>query len=222
MNPKIATSHLIVFGVILTGIGLFLAPRAYAHCDTLAGPVVTDAKKAIETNDVGPVLKWVRLQDEEEIRSLFVKTVQARGKGSDVQELVDMHFFETLVRVHRAGEGAPYMGLRPADTPLEPGIEAAEKALESGSEGALVQALQTRLQLRVHESFQRALEARKHKDESVEAGREYVEAYVGYIHYIERVHAAVSGRVTHERGTAADNYPDAEGSAPEGAETHQH
>lgn len=197
MDMKTTISSLATLGLIFAGLGIIVPAGAWAHCDTLSGPVVTDARKAIETKDVDPVLKWIGPGDEEEIRSLFDKTLQAREKGEDVRELVDMHFFETLVRVHRAGEGAPYTGLKPADTPVDPGIEAAEEALESESDGALVGALQAQLESNVHERFQRTVEAKKHKDKSVAAGREYVEAYVDYVHYVERLHVALAGTSPH-------------------------
>lgn len=207
-------------GLILAGLGIVLPSGAWAHCDTLSGPVVTDAQKAIETQDLDPVLKWIRPDDEEEIRSLFDKTLQARQKGKDVQELVDMHFFETLVRVHRAGEGAPYTGLRPADTPVEPGVEAAEKALESESSDALVEALQAKLESNIHERLERTVDAKKHKDESVAAGRKYVEAYVDYIHYVERLHVVMSGTSAHGHEAEANEHVEA--AAPETAKAHQH
>ncbi|NUM53440.1 MAG: hypothetical protein HUU46_07340 [Candidatus Hydrogenedentes bacterium] len=207
-------------GLILTGLGIVLPSGAWAHCDTLSGPVVTDAQKAIETQDLDPVLKWIRPDDEAEIRSLFGKTLQARQKGKDAQELVDMHFFETLVRVHRAGEGAPYTGLKPADTPVEPGIEAAEKALESESSGALVEALQAKLESNIHERLERTVEAKKHKDESVAAGRKYVEAYVDYIHYVERLYVVMSGTSAHGHEAEANEHVEA--AAPETAKAHQH
>ncbi len=53
-------------------------------------------------------------------------------KGKEARELADRFFFETLVRVHRAGEGAPYTGLKPAGT-VEAAIAAADKALQAGS-----------------------------------------------------------------------------------------
>ncbi|GMW01625.1 MAG: hypothetical protein AMXMBFR84_27620 [Candidatus Hydrogenedentota bacterium] len=207
-------------GLILAGLEIVLPSGAWAHCDTLSGPVVTDAQKAIETRDLDPVLKWIRPDDEEEIRSLFDKTVQVRQKGKDVQELVDMHFFETLVRVHRAGEGAPYTGLKPAGTPVEPGIEAADKALESESSGALVEALEAKLESSIHERLERTVEAKKHKDESVAAGRKYVEAYVDYIHYVERLHVVMSGTSAHGHEAEADEHVKA--AATETSKAHEH
>ena len=89
---------LVVLSVIMPG-------AARAHCDTLDGPVVADAKAALQKGDVEPVLKWVRADDEKEIREAFAKTLKVRGLGDDSRDLADYHFFETLVRSHRAGEG---------------------------------------------------------------------------------------------------------------------
>ncbi|HAS53851.1 MAG TPA: hypothetical protein DCS42_06830, partial [Nitrospiraceae bacterium] len=109
---------------------------AVAHCDTLDGPVVADARKALDKGDVTPVLKWVRQDDEKEIRELFTKTLVVRKKGKEARELADLYFFETLVRIHRAGEGAPYTGLK--HEAAEPIILAVDKALDTGSAAHVV------------------------------------------------------------------------------------
>jgi len=100
---------------VMVGIGvcawLLAQSVASAHCDTLDGPVVTEGKTALEKGDVTPVLKWVKKEYESEIRTAFEKTLVVRSKGLEASELADMYFFETLVRLHRAGEGAPYTGL---------------------------------------------------------------------------------------------------------------
>lgn len=222
MNTKTTFNRLVVMGLIVTGAALVPAYLAYAHCDTLSGPVVTDAQTAIKTKDVTPVLKWVRPEDEREIKALFEQTLAARQQSAGVQELVDLHFFETLVRVHRAGEGAPYTGLKPADTPLEPGIEVAETALASESDGALVHALQKELESSVHARFERVAETKKHKDDSVEAGRAYVAAYVDYIHYVEALHAILSGAATHGHEQEKDEHSQAETAPSKPGDTHRH
>ncbi|MGH8640573.1 MAG: DUF6448 family protein, partial [Burkholderiales bacterium] len=91
-----------------------LAAWAIGHCDTLDGPVVTLARKALETGNVNHVLPWVRPEDEPEIRRAFDHALAVRKLGCEARDLADRHFFETLVRVHRAAEGAPYTGLKPA------------------------------------------------------------------------------------------------------------
>ncbi len=183
---------------ILTGI-LLLHPKAvFAHCDTLDGPVVLAAKAALEKDDVTPVLKWVKPEHEGEIRAAFKKTLAVRSKGPEAKELADMYFFEALVRVHRAGEGAPYTGLKPAGSDLGPAVAGADKALETGDIDSLVKLLTEDAAAGIHKRFHHAFEAKKHAEDSVEAGREFVEAYVEFVHYVERLHNdAITSAVHH-------------------------
>ena len=110
------------FGSVATAVILLVlatAGNALGHCDTLDGPVVNLARQALAKGDVKIVLPWVAADKEAEIRKAFDLAVAVRGKGEKERELADTYFFETLVRVHRAGEGAPYTGLKPAG--LDPG-----------------------------------------------------------------------------------------------------
>ena len=114
---KTVVTFLILVGAMLfvdSDSAPFLYPFVFAHCDTLDGPVVKTARAALEKGDVTPILKWVKKENEAEIRDLFKKTLSVRSKGKEAQELADMYFLETLVRVHRAGEGEPYTGLKPS------------------------------------------------------------------------------------------------------------
>jgi hypothetical protein len=184
---------------------LVAAPRpALAHCDTLNGPVVTDAQKALDSGDLTSVLKWVKTDAEPEIRVAFARTLAVRESGPAARDLADTWFYETLVRVHRAGEGAPYTGLKPAGTNVEPGIEAADHALESGSIEPLVKELTAAIDASVRDRFRLAANAAREKDASVQAGREYVEAYVQFIHYVERLHQEVTGPASVEHHHAEE------------------
>lgn len=169
-------------------LGLSAAAWAGAHCDTLDGPVVAEARIALEKGDVTPLLKWVRKEDEKEIRAAFQQARAVRDKGPDSRGLADQYFFETLVRIHRAGEGAPYTGLKAAGSELGPAVAGSDEALESGSVDALVKLVTDKAAAGVRERFQRVAEKRKHADESVEAGREFVAAYVEFVHYTERLY----------------------------------
>ena len=181
----------LVLIVMIVGVLLMTATPARAHCDTEDGPVVSDAKAALASGDVTPVLKWVRPADESEIRAAFATTLAVRGVGDASRELADTWFFETLVRVHRAGEGAPYTGLKPAGTPLDPAVGLSDRALESGNADALVNALTSHLTEGLRTRFRKASELQKHAGDSVAAGRAYVAAYVEFVHYAERIHQAV-------------------------------
>src|SRR5512138_2915043 len=103
-------SRIIPFSLIAFTL---LWPRpAAAHCDTMGGPVIADAKVALAKGDLTPVLKWVKPENEPEVRTAFTQTLKVRAQGPEARELADRYFFETLVRIHRAGEGAPYTGLK--------------------------------------------------------------------------------------------------------------
>src|SRR5512134_1549988 len=113
--------------VVATVVGLGLTPYPVgAHCDSVEGPVVQDARRALAQGDPTPVLKWVRPEHEAEIRDAFQQTLAVRGKGDDAQRLADRYFFETLVRIHRAGDGEAFTALKPARQ-VDPGIAAADK-----------------------------------------------------------------------------------------------
>jgi hypothetical protein len=191
------TKHLgmLVF-IMIFGSMFFFTNSLYAHCDTLEGPVVETARKALASGDVTPLLKWVAADDEQMIRTAFQKTLDVRKLGTQARDLADMYFFETLVRIHRAGEGAPYTGLKPG-TATDPAVALADKALESGSVDKLVNTLTDATAKGIRERFQRALKARKHADESVAAGREFVEAYVIFTHYVEGLHTIIKGATGH-------------------------
>jgi Family of unknown function (DUF6448) len=166
---------------------------ALGHCDGLDGPVVTVARKALETGNVNLVLPWVRTEDEGEIRKVFDQARSVRKLGAEARELADMHFFETLVRIHRAGEGAPFGGLQPAGRDLGPAVPAADKALENGSIEPVEKLLTDAVRNGVHRHFDAALGRRNFDPDDVEAGRAYVEAYVTYVHYVERLWQTAHG-----------------------------
>jgi hypothetical protein len=55
----------------------------------------------------------MRLTLKKRFRKLCVRTLDLEAKA-----LADRYFFETLVRLYRAGEGAAYKGLKPAGRDL--------------------------------------------------------------------------------------------------------
>ena len=101
------------------------------HCDTRDGPVVTAAQIALEMGNVNFVLVWVPESAEDELKEAFEKTRRVRKAGAEAQELADEWFFENVVRLHRAGEGAPFTGLKPAGLDWGPVVPRAEKAIET-------------------------------------------------------------------------------------------
>jgi Family of unknown function (DUF6448) len=181
---------LLTWPMLAFGLTLITPTRVLAHCDGLDGPVVKAAQKALETRNPALVLIWVQAEDEAEIRTAFDQTLAVRALSPEAKGLADRFFFETLVRVHRAGEGAPYTGLKPAGRDLGPAIPAADKALEKGSVETVVKLLTETMQKRLLEHFTKAASATAFKAGAVATGREYVKAYVEFIHYVERLYEA--------------------------------
>lgn len=192
------------YRLILLIIAFAIVPTyAFAHCDSLSGPVILDARLALEKKDVAPVLKWIRPEDEAQIRAAFARTLAVREGGPEAKELADSYFFETLVRVHRAGEGAPYTGLKPAAS-IPPAFVEADGALETGSVDELAKSIGEHAAQGLRQRFAEALKLRAHAGESATAGRAYVEAYVNYVHYVEALAGVIHGSA-HEEGE--DQHP---------------
>jgi uncharacterized protein DUF6448 len=177
------------FAVIAAAVALTWGTAAQAHCDTLDGPVVSEARKALDTGNVNLVLGWVQKKDEAEIRGAFQKAVAVRKSSPAGKELADTYFFETLVRVHRAGEGAPYTGLKPAGE-IEPAIAAADRSIETGKLEPVAKMVIDRTKEGLHKQFDTVTAKKKYSPNDVAAGREFVNAYVEYVHYVERLYDA--------------------------------
>jgi len=179
----LSRSYCVLIAAAILTLGMYRFSAA--HCDTLDGPVIQDARKALNVKDVTPVLKWVRSKDEKSVKDAFNKALAARGKKQ--QKSAETNFYETLVIIHRAGEGAPFTGLKAAGT-VEPVIAEADKSLAEGSAETVVKLVTDAVAQGIRQRYEKAAETYRHKDESVQKGREFVAAYIEYTHYLERLH----------------------------------
>lgn len=186
-------NFVIVLTLILLIVGL---QTASAHCDSYDGPVIKDAVKALENNNVDIVLKWITEEQENEITSLFNKTYALKSGDKEVYEIVEKHFFETLVRLHRETEGAPYTGLKPAGSTIQI-IQMTDTALQEDDIEGFIIKLDNHLNTVVREKYQKVAELNKVKDNSIAEGRAFVEAYVDYTHTIAAIHAIMEHGADH-------------------------
>ena len=187
----------------VAAFAVVLPSPALAHCDSMDGPVVHDAQRALSEANVTPVLKWVPREAEDQIRSAFQMTLAVRRESEVAMEVADRYFYETLIRLHRASEGEGFTGLKAAGS-VDPAIAAADKALQTGEVGPLAEELASAVRHGVEERFADAYEKRQAAEESVARGREYVEAYVQFTHFAEGVqHLAEVGASQQHRETSA-------------------
>jgi hypothetical protein len=166
------------------------------------GPVVKAAIKALDSGDVSTVLPFVPEEGEAEVTEAFEKVTKARAQSPEAKDVADRHFFETVVRIHRAGEGAPFTGLKPAGLGHGPVVPVAEKAIEDGSPEELVKVLTDTVEGQIRKRFEDAMRRKREASgKGVKEMREYVEAMLGlevYSHKLyECAHAKLHGEGAH-------------------------
>lgn len=168
------------------------------HCDSMDGPVVTAAREALERHDVRLILPFVKASGEAEVNTAFERTLGARNGSPAVNEVADLYFFDTVVRVHRAGEGAPYTGLKPAGLSEGPVIPIAERAIETDDASELIALLTEKLRSEIEHRFHEVMARRPRAQESVEMAREYVEAMLGLQVWSHKVYGCLEGEAHDE------------------------
>ena len=186
------------FVVALFAMLLMVTQNTFAHCDSFDGPVIKEAMEALASNDVNLVSKWIDKADEPEIKALFKKTYELKNGDKEIYAIVEKHFLETLVRLHRATEGVGYDGLKPAGS-ASPIVVMADNAIETKSVDDLLSKFTAHIEKAVREKFDKVEELTLVKNESVEKGRAYVAAYVDYTHTLEEMHSIIeNGPGAHE------------------------
>ena len=151
------------------------------HCDTKDGPLVKTAKRALEVGNVNLVLPWAPVEAEDEIKEAFEITLKVRRFSEEAQKLADNWFFETVVRLHRAGEGAPYTGLKPAGLDEGPIVPRAEKALEENSLKRVIDFLKKTIEDVLPEKFSHILHTKKHDENDVKVARKYINSMLDFM-----------------------------------------
>jgi hypothetical protein len=177
--------------ILLVTAGLLTPAAALAHCDTRDGPVVKAAERALETADVRRAFVWVTAFDEPEVQAAFDRALTVRALGGTARQLADQFFFETVVRLHRQAEGQPYTGLKPAGSDSGPVLAAGDRAILEMSAKPLVELLTREIARGVQWHFDAVMRARILPGASVEAGRQYVGAYLDFMNYLEQLDEAL-------------------------------
>ena len=168
------------------------------HCDTLDGPVVLAAKKALETENINVILPWVYLGGEAKIREAFGKTLEVRKLGNNAAtELADYWFYETVVRIHREGEGAGFTGLKPAGTDFGPVLPLVDESLKTGTASEIKQYLNKVLNEAIDERFLHANHSKDYDVNDVKAARQHVNAYLSLALFSHHLFQSITGDIVH-------------------------
>lgn len=163
------------------------------HCDTRDGPVVKACKKALETGNVNYALIWVPADSEPELKAAFEKTLKARKTGKNARDLADDWFFETAIRLHRAGEGASFTGMKPAGLDEGPVVPKAEKAIKTGDSDEVIHFIVHAVEEDLRNRFEHAMRTKKYDVNDVEAGRAFIQAYINFVVYSHHLYMSIMG-----------------------------
>jgi hypothetical protein len=163
------------------------------HCDTRDGPVVKAAKKALETGNLNYILIWVPEESVNELKAVFARTLRARNAGTEARDVADDWFFETAIRLHRAGEGAPFTGMKPAGLSEGPVVPKAEKAIETGDPRETMEFILKTVEADLAHRFRHVMEKKAYDVDDVAAGREYIAAFIGWVVYSHHLYMNVTG-----------------------------
>lgn len=194
---KSLAAFTLAFGV------LFGSQSAQAHCDSVGGPVAKVALAALDTGNVNLALPYAPATAESEIKAAFEQSLKVRALGPEAKKLADRAFIETTVRLHRAGEGAAYTGLKSSGIDYGPAIPAAERAAETGQLEPVRALLVEELEHALHASLAHVQEARKvgleepDAADDVPAARARVSAEFEFVTYVEALRQAIQGAAGH-------------------------
>ena len=205
MKRNLFLRLLLLLSAITAIIPLVLCGFASAHLDALDGPIVQDVRKALDTKDVSPILKWVKQEDETTVREAFVRALHARNKKN--AEEAEKWFFANIIKIHLEGREVPFTGLKPAGK-TDPAITAIDQVLISGSPDELLKQFSGDDAYGIRKRFEIAAEAYRHKDESVAQGRAFVEIYIDFIHYVTQMQRAAANDKGNDENSHGARNPD--------------
>ena len=162
------------------------------HCDALDGPVVNGARQALSSGDATFALRFVPEQAEAEARAAFDQVRQARTEGLRAREVADRYFYETIVRLHRAGEGAPFTGLKPAGLDHGPVLPVAERAIQTASPDELTGLLANTVAQQVKRRLDRVMALQPTVAGGLAQARAYTDAVLGLEVYANTLYQAAT------------------------------
>lgn len=173
---------LMLLGMIMAaGTIIWITPvRAFAHCDTMDGPTAKDGQKALESGNINYALKWIQEEFEGELKEVFELSRRVRGLNEDAKELADRYFIENLIRIHRAGEGASYGGVKPHGVPIDEKVAAADQSIATGTLKPLEGLVTPQVMQELDGLFEKAMALKDFDPDDVPAARDYIEAYVHF------------------------------------------
>jgi len=185
---------------VLLVVGCLVPSVLRAHCDRVDGPVATAAREALRTEQPVKVLAWVGVEQDRELREAYELSVEARKQGGRAADLAEQYLVETAIRLHREAEGLPFEGVKPATNPVPRVIVVAEQALAKGQVDEILALLNAQLDGQIRQLFAAANAKQADRGRNLEGARQWVDAYVRYMGFVDGLYEAIEAGPEHGVG----------------------
>jgi len=147
-------------------------------------PVMSAAKKALETGKAHYILIWIPEESENTLKNLLEKvccTLNTQKDGND--HIVDW-YFETIKRLHSGYYGSRNLNI-PTKTPEEKTIIfLVERACESGNFEVITTIIPDTPAGEMRQRFNDVMKKRNYTVENITDGRVYVSAFTDFIAFV--------------------------------------
>jgi hypothetical protein len=165
--------------------------------DITNGSVMDAAKMALDTGNVNYVLIWVPEASENKLKNLFAKTVCERRDRKDVQDIAFDWYFETVNRLHRAGEGTLYTCMNLAGLDERSVVPKVKRVIETGEAEEIIGFIPKTQEHDFRHRFRHVMEKKNYDVNNVVDGRAYVAAFTDFIVYLHHIYTSIPREAGH-------------------------
>lgn len=165
--------------------------------DMTNGPVMGAAKMALDKGNVNYVLIWVPEESENKLKNLFEKTFCESRAGKDMEDIAINWYFETVKRLHRAGERRLYTCMNPDGSDERSVVPKVKRAIETGEADEIIGFIPKTKEHDFRHRLHHLIEKKNYDVNNVAAGREYVAEFIDFIIYLHHFCTSSSGESGH-------------------------
>jgi hypothetical protein len=151
------------------------------------GPVISAAKRALETGNAHYILIWIPEESENTVKNLLEKAYCERYTQKNAYNHIVDWYFETINHLHSVHYG-PYNLTISTKAPEEKTIIfLVERTCESGNFEEITTVIQDTPSGEMRQRFNDVMKKRNYGVENIAAGRVYVSAFTDFIAFVNNL-----------------------------------
>lgn len=150
------------------------------------GPVMSAAKKALETGKAHHILIWIPEASENTLKNLLEKACCERRIQTDGYDHIIDWYFATVRRFHSVGYGPRNLNISLKTLEEKTIISLVERACESGNFEEIAMVIPDIPAGELRQQFNDVMKKRNYDVENIAAGRVYVSEFTDFIAFVNR------------------------------------